>query len=144
MDIRIPTKTTISPRAIRCVIPFDDQDEFALDFPGRVDQADGNGSMGSVTLLLDLDTHKAIGWPAGREESLHLKPRDSGHYELIGENGVVIKTLDSYVPNCIPGEWGDYFVCRILADGSVRDENGHPWEPDAGDVVDAFYGEDGA
>lgn len=93
-----------------------------------------------LTLTLGLDG-RARGWPAGTESAFHLKVVDEGAYDLLDATGAVVVTRDDcYVPSAVPGEYGDYFVCRIDGAGQVFDEDGDPWRPTAKDVESAFFG----
>ena len=139
MKITVLKPTDIHVNVIRCTLPFDEDDEVAADFPGRV------GERMRLTLDLDVDTGKVRDWPAGRRESLHLKVRDEGVYELLtdvsasGIPRIIASRPDGYVPGCIPGEYGDYVICTITEDGSVLREDGRAWKPDAKKVAEAFF-----
>lgn len=134
MILTIPSTEKRAAVYIRCILPLDDQDDVAPDFPGR--------EPGQLVLVVNLDTGKADGWPAGRRESLYLKPVDEGRYELLDSAFDVVAIRENdYVPRCLPGEYGDYFIASICADGTVLAENGSPWMPRAADVAAAFFGE---
>ena len=91
-----------------------------------------------LTLVLDLDHRKVEGWPAGVSAEVHLKVRDEGTYELLNTMHQMIATqAQEYVPGCVPGEYGDYFVAQIGPDGSIAG-----WNPSARDVERAFFGVD--
>ena len=58
---------------------------------------------------------------------------DGGVYKLLcGEH--VTATRHDYVPNCIPGKYGDYVVFDIAEDGTLKG-----WKPDACDIQEAFF-----
>lgn len=146
MKITVPKPTEIEVDAIRVTVPFDEdhgEDEIPADFPGRrrFAKPDRHGHVGDLTLVLELDTANVRGWPAGRTESLFLKVRDEGVYELLSRDQVVARRDDCYVPSCIPNDYGDYFCLRVAADGSVwlHGDNRHPWEPDQLKVLDTFF-----
>jgi hypothetical protein len=134
VKIRYPTTAEADAAAIRCILPVDDEDLDGLreEFPTLPLVNEGSERL---TLTLDLDTGAIRGWSHGAGR-VHLKVRDQGAYELLDRAGAVIGGIDGYVPGCVPGEDGDYFVAEVEADGTVKG-----WRPHARDVVAAFWGE---
>jgi hypothetical protein len=129
MKVTVMRPVEIDVNAIRVTVPFDEDDEIAADFPGRKGER--------ITLVLDLDRSAVRDWPAGRRESLHLKVRDEGVYELLaggpmGDAAIATRS-DCYVPRCLPQKYGDYFIADIGPDGVIAG-----WAPDRMQVVDAF------
>jgi hypothetical protein len=140
MLIPVRFQTTRAADAIRICVPFDKYDVIAADFPGRADMP-GVWTLGALALVLDLDTGKVRDWPEGREERLHLKPVDSGVYELL-DGEVVVATRQGYVPGCIPGAHGDYVIMTIDGTGAVFHEGGRRWTPSADKVHTSFFSDD--
>lgn len=137
VTVRLPTDIEVA--RLRCVLPYDEEDfgeQDLADFPGRV----GNSYRGTITLEIDLDDSRVIGWPEGRHASLYLKVRDEGVYTLVGADGQTVREHDGYVPGWLPGEYGDYFIADIQGDGAIF-QDGKRWEADA-DELAAWLDED--
>lgn len=142
MTLKILKPTEITADAIRITFPVDDDDldpdggAFPHDFPGLT--LNGTDS-GKVVLTIGLDDRKVRDWREGFAHHVQTKVVDAGFYELLdhpigGGDPVVLATTDSYVPNCIPGKYGDYLDLRIAADGTVTN-----WKPDADEIVESFF-----
>lgn len=130
VTVRLPTDIEVT--RLRCVLPYDDQDfepQHLADFPGRK----GNSARGTITLEIDLNTSRVVGWPEGRHASLYLHVVDSGVFTLIGADGQVVREYDEYVPGWLPGEHGDYFIADIQGDGAIY-HDGERWEADADEI----------
>lgn len=147
MKIKAKMVVEIDAAAIRVGFPYDDQDEeIGDDFPGRSEPRDKYDA-GWVTLVIDLATGKVRDWPEGRTASIYPKVRDGGVYELLDSSGVVLKKIESYVPSCLPNDYGDYLALAIDGSGIVSKSGGgeganRVWSPDAEDIADSFYGEE--
>jgi len=111
----------------------DQQDEFQ-GMPGY------DGKERRLRLILCLDTRTVIGWPQGKTADIHLKVTDEGTYELMA--GARSWTLEDYVPDLIPGEYGDYIVMKVDEEGRVFEPDGYggyyPWRPQLEDIRDFF------
>jgi hypothetical protein len=133
MKVTVRLPTDIEFVRVRCVLPYDGEDyeeQSPADFPGR----DGTEEKGTITLEIDLDAGRVIGWPKGRHGSLYLKVCNSGQYTLIGANDESFETWEEYVPGWLPGEsTGDYFIADIQGDGAIY-HDGERWEADADEI----------
>lgn len=132
VTVRLPTDIEVA--RVRCVLPYDADDyeeqEGIADFPGR----EGTMFGGAITLEIDLDSSRVVGWPEGHHASLYIKVRDGGTYTLLDANGKVVReSVEDYVPGWLPGEYGDYFVADIQGDGAIF-RDGKPWEADSDEV----------
>lgn len=126
MKIKITKPIEIEVVAIRCEMAVRyEEEQIPNDFPGRKGD--------SITLTLDLETRKVRNWPGGVRE-IHIKVCDEGSYYLIdAEGNDVGKRESNYVPDCVPGEYGDYFIAAISNDGTIEG-----WEPTAIQIADCF------
>lgn len=118
--------------AIRCVLNIEYGDEdMPTDFPHRKHE--------TWDVTIDIETGQIRDWPNGHEPyDLYMKVTDGGSYYLLDKDGRQLAVLENeYVPDCIPGEYGDYIDFKI--DGSGRITN---WSLDADDVVESFGLED--
>ncbi len=100
-------------------VPYDDDDEI----PELLIQESFAGG-GRLALLIDLDHRKVVDWPENLPEGkycdLHMKVRDSGTYRLLDPHMGEIAVIDQdYVPDGVPGSYGDYITLRITSDGTV-------------------------
>lgn len=130
VTVRLPTDIEVT--RLRCVLPYDDQDfepQHLADFPGRK----GNSARGTITLEIDLNTSRVVGWPEGRHASLYLHVVDSGVFTLIGADGQVVREHEGYVPDWLPGEYG-YIIADIQGDGAIF-QDGKPWVADADEIA---------
>ncbi len=115
MQFTAKRPTQIEVATIKMVLPVRyEEEDIPNDFPGR----DGD----VLTISVNADTGIIKGWPAGREESVHMKVVDGGCYYLYDDKGVEIAALEQeYVPRCIPGEYGDYVIFTIGGDGKIAE-----------------------
>lgn len=135
MKLTVPTTIQRDGAAIRCALPNRYHDEPEDQFLSWPDGAGYDRVKHVLTLVLDLDSRKVEGWPAGVTAEANLKVCDEGTYELLDTMHQVIATLrEEYIPSCVPGEDGDYFVLQIGPDGSIAG-----WRPTALDVVRDFW-----
>ena len=139
MDITVrPPPVTLMAVTIHAQVPIYAEDHITADFPGRrdlpeKDRVEGD-FIGWVDLKFNLDTRKIVGWPMGRREKLSLKPVDSGKYALLDSTGTTVGfRVNTYVPRCLPGEFGDYLGCEIAEDGTVVG-----WDP-CSEEVQAYF-----
>jgi len=132
IKIRVPTDVQVTH--IKCVLPVNHGEEnIPNDFPGRVGDV--------LTLLIDIDTRRIVGWPAGKTFDLHMKVRDDGSYYLLDGQRQVRAIEREYVPDCIPGSYGDYVEMQICNDGTIRRSDGRPWVLTSHDVFKSFVSE---
>lgn len=133
MQITVDRPVQIAVDAIRLRLPIrypeDFDEEVGADFP---EQFIGP-NRSSLTVVLDLDSRKVRDWPAGKTANVYIKVCDEGTYELLAGERVVARRADDYVPSCVPGEFGDYFVMKIATDGSIDG-----WRPDVQSVAAEF------
>lgn len=130
MKLTILTPVEVEAVAIRLevAVRYEEKD-MPNDFPFR------KGDMWVPTV--DIDTGKIRDWPQGREAELYMKVRDQGSYYLLDAQGVQLAAIENdYVPDCIPGEYGDYIEFDIAADGTVRQWKHHC---DADEVQSSFF-----
>jgi hypothetical protein len=75
---------------------------------------------------IDLDTGTIQNWPAGTTARVHYKVCDAGKYELLDADGVVVRSIDGYVPDIMsPGDsgYGDYVIMTIGPDLEAFEED---------------------
>lgn len=140
MKVTVLRPTDIEVARVRCVLPYDEEDfryQELADFPGRA----GNSDRGTITLEIDLDTSRVVGWPEGRHASLYLKVRDEGVYTLIGTDGGAVREHYGHVPGWLPGDdntlfaaIGDYFIADLQGDGTIW-QDGKPWKADTDEIA---------
>lgn len=136
MKITISKPTEITAAAIRCRVPI----RYDLEEVGLA--PDTYGLDGKVlTWTLDLATRKVRDWPEGRIASAYIKVVDEGSYDLLdGEGNVIASRHQELVPDCVPGEFGDYFAVEVAEDGSIRQAvEGEAWKPSARQVAASFF-----
>lgn len=123
----VPTTSDIEVDAIEITVPVRyGTEDIPDDFPLRA----GDQWKGTV----DLNTRKIREWPEGESGDLSMKVCDMGTYRLLsGANEVACREED-YVPDCIPGSYGDYIELEIQQDGTVSN-----WNADAEKVKRSFF-----
>ena len=87
-------------------------------------------------ITIDLQKGAIKDWPVGTDARCHYKVCDDGTYCLLDENGEVILTKRSYVPDLLDmrGDgFCDYIILDIRKDGSIKD-----WPGDPGSKVRSF------
>ncbi len=130
MEIELLRPITIHVDALRIVVSVTDDDIKAECCPADMPGLEG----GKLTLVIDLDTKRVRGWPAGRAAETYLKPRDEGNYYLLSKETVILAREGSPVPDLRPGEHDDdYLILQISTDGTVLH-----WDFDADEVQDSF------
>lgn len=126
MKTRIPSTREVKIKTVKINAPvhFGDED-IPFDFPLRINAPDGDVWKSCV----DMDTGQICDWPkSAGAQKLFLTVKDSGTYDLIGDRGELIATLQNYVPHgVIPGEYGDTIELTISADGIIEN---WPKKPD--------------
>lgn len=99
------------------------EEDIPNDFPLRV----GDRWVAQVSI----DSGKIEDWPVGRAAELDLKVTDGGTYTLLGVTGdIIAEREEEYVPQCVPGSWGDYVSLKIDATGRITN---WPKNPDMSD-----------
>ena len=128
MRLRIEKPCEVEATAIRCVLPVNyGEDDIPYDFPHR------QGNLLDVTI--DIDTGAIRDWPAGLGESaVNMKVVDGGSYYLMDHDTVLASIEHDYVPDCLPGDYGDYVEWHIDRRGIITN-----WNPAANEVVASFY-----
>ena len=114
MDIQVKTVARRQAKYIRVCIPVRyDEEDIPNSFPFR------SGDVWDVTY--DLDEKKIVGWPTDfGGYDVHMKVVDTGSYYLLdADKNVIAKSEQDYVPNMVPGSYGDYVEMKIQPDGSV-------------------------
>jgi len=131
MKITVLKPTEIDVDAIRCVLAVRYTDEdMPFDYPHR------KGDTWAVTI--DINTGQIHDWPKGVEPlDLYMKVCDEGSYYLLSGDTIVAKREGDYVPDCVPGAYGDYVEFKI-------DENGFicNWEATASDIASSFFSQE--
>lgn len=91
-----------------------EDDDMPTDFPGL------NEEKNNWQAVVDIDTGKIEGWPAGEKRSMHVKVCDEGIYTLYDDEGNQVARIDGYVPNgIVPGSYGDYVELEIDESGVI-------------------------
>lgn len=125
MKVTIKRPVVIDVRYVRVSVPINYGDE---DMP-----ADLFGRTGDVwDVTIDVDSGKIESWNGGEFE-LHMKVCDGGSYYLLDEYRQIIGSREGdYVPDIIPGSYGDYIELSIAADGTILN-----WDkrPDLDDIL---------
>ena len=136
VEWRKPVEYAVSYIDVEIPVEQDDIEEGCID-------ADCFGlSGGKLRLRLDVDNKCVVDWPEGEVATIHLKARDEGTYRVISHEGKILREDDGYVPSFVPGEYGDYFSCRIDAKGNVLQYNGNKWRPQSDDIQEWLEQED--
>lgn len=130
MKVTIPTTKQVEIKHIYIEAPVRyEEEDIPYDFPLRVG--------GVWRAKVEIDTGKIIDWPEGRTGDMHMKVCDSGSYTLLDDRGfVVVGRRQDYVPKIVPGEYGDYIILTIDANGIITN-----W-PKKPDVSDFFVNND--
>ena len=100
-------------------------EQMPFDFPGR----DGD----NWTCVVMIGSGQILDWPEGVEAKVHLKVVDEGSYALYSpEMECLAQLSNEYVPELIPGSYGDYVELDISGDGVITN---WPENPD----ITAFF-----
>lgn len=111
LEVRLPKK--INAIAIKCAMAVRyEEEDIPNDFPLR----QGDAWVG----IVDIATGVIRDWPAGKSGRMHMKICDEGTYSLLGENDNVLASYEGYVPDCIPGSYGDYVEFNIDENGKIE------------------------
>ena len=117
---------------LEIVAPVDyGEEDMPHDFPGRTGK--------TWRAVVDLDTGRIAGWPAGKTASLDMKVRDGGVYILRDLDGKEIGRREDYVPGILGG--GDYLEFTIDEHGTISTMRGGA---DADEVAAIVASEDDA
>lgn len=74
--------------------------------------------------FIDIDTGVILNWTKGVTANVHYKVCDNGSYYLKDAAGEIILSIErNYVPDIIPGEFGDYIIMTIDGDGKIKEWN---------------------
>lgn len=128
MQFQVTKPVTIDVAYVRISIPlrYDDDGGMAKDFPLR------NGQI--WTADVDIETGEIHGFPATGAFEVYEKASDSGCYYLLDSTKQVIASRENeYVPDIVPGEWGDYVILKIR-DGKITN---WPRNPE----IESFFGD---
>lgn len=72
--------------------------------------------------IIDIETGTITNWKSGTVADVHYKVCDDGTYELLDAMGVIVKSIDGYVPEimCPGGQgFGDYIIMKIDEKGKI-------------------------
>ncbi len=133
MKITITMPVEIEAKAIACRLPVHyEEEDIPNDYPHR------NGNIWDI--IIDIDSGQIRAWPNGvAPRKLNMKVADSGRYWLLGEiDQILAKREEEYVPDCIPGKYGDYITFTIDVLGVINN-----WKEfcTPANVAEAFYDE---
>lgn len=114
MKLTVMQPVEIEAVAIRIAVPINHgEEDIPADFPGRI------ADVWHATI--DIDTGKVHKWPIGRVGECSMKVVDQGNYYLLNKAGKKLAEIEGdYVPDCIPGSYGDYIEFNIDGDGIVN------------------------
>ncbi len=140
MILTVTKPVEIEASTIRLELPdrYSGED-IGEDFPGR-HKRDGSKHHW-ISLIVDIDTGVIRNWPESFAVpfDLHMKVCDEGIYTLFDEAGNELAKIEDYVPDCVPGKYGDYVEFTIEAGGVITQ-----WKDrcDPDDVAEAFFPQD--
>ncbi len=89
------------------------EEDIPNDFPKR------HGDLWKIKV--DIDTGRIMEWPKGFKASVHMKVCDEGKYFLYDNRGAELAKIEDYVPDCVPGRYGDYIEMTIAGDGRIKE-----------------------
>ncbi len=123
--VKRPVEIDISYIYIEVPVRYDEED-IPNDFPLRV------GDLWKATV--EIDTGKIINWPAAAGyRHIDMKVCDEGIYALQDAAGIEVARIDQdYVPDAVPGRYGDYIELEIDANGVITNWDKKP------DISDFF------
>lgn len=105
-----------------------EDDDMPTDFPLLQD--------GTWSAMVDVDTGAIDQWPIGDSRTMHIKVCDAGSYALYDATGSEVAAFDGYVPDIVPGSYGDYIELEIDENGVITN-----WDPSAS-INDFFKDEE--
>ena len=133
MHYQVPVKVDATITRLEVIIPLShDEDKEAIPegLPHFANDV--------LTLNIDVDTGVIADWPQGETMEVHWKVRDSGTYRLYGHSAQGLTITDEasgdeidnpemmwaeikedYVPNIVPGAYGDYIELYIDGTGTI-------------------------
>ena len=112
MKLIVNKPSEIDAVAIRVVLPVNYGDEdMATDFPNR------KGDIWEA--VIDIESGKIRMWDGGKKQ-FFMKVCDAGSYFLLDQKNNPLAAIEgNYVPQCIPGQDGDYVDFKIAEDGTI-------------------------
>lgn len=112
MKIFVMRRMEVDVDSVRMVLPVRyDEEDIPNDFPHRM------GDTWDITV--DIETGQIFSWPVGVSHEVDIKVVDMGSYYLMNGSEVVGSREEDYVPDCIPGRYGDYVEFNIDAAGFI-------------------------
>jgi len=116
MKIKVMRPVEIEIAAVRMILPVRyGEEDIPNTAPGRKRAESGGGDdYDTWDVTVEVDTGRIRDWPGG-DLDLFMKVCDGGSYFLLGPHGEEVAHLDGeYVPDVIPGEYGDYVKLDIV------------------------------
>lgn len=112
MKISVLKPVEIEVAFIELILPVRyDEEDIPNDFPLR------KGDLWTATVRID--TGVIENWPEGVCHELHMKVVDGGVYILRDNDRKEIARRQDYVPDIVPGSYGDYVELNIGHDGRI-------------------------
>ena len=68
--------------------------------------------------VIELNTGRIVDWPQSVAADVYLKVCDSGMYHLMSD-GMIVRSINDYVPDFVPNEYGDYINLNIDEQGMI-------------------------
>lgn len=113
MTVKVPSEVELD--AIKMSLAVHYEEDIPNDFPLRIRD--------SWVATVDINTGIIREWPpmAGKAgpRRLAMKVTDCGSYYLMTKDKIVAKRESDYVPDCIPGKYGDYVDFTIDPNGKI-------------------------
>ena len=109
VEIETKKKIRLTHVLIQAPVRYEDED-IPYDFPFR--------SKNVWEPIIELDTGRIVDWPQGKCAEVYLKVCDSGRYILMND-GEIVESIDDYVPDFVPNDYGDYINFDIDASGVI-------------------------
>lgn len=130
MKVTVMRPVEIEVATLRVNVPVRyGTEDIATDCPGRRPWREGDTDHGADDrwdVIIDIDTGRIVNWwPAGKAVTVDMKVCDEGVYVLYDAAGDEVARIEGYVPDCVPGRYGDYVSFDIDSNGVVQN-----WEPD--------------
>lgn len=112
MKITIKRPVEIEVRYLRMILPVKyDEEDVPNDLPLR------RGNYWEA--VVDIDDGRIEGWPKVTAFDLSMKVTDAGVYILFDDQRREIARVEDYVPDLVPGEYGDYVNLKIDQNGFI-------------------------